>query len=43
MTGAKVVKVASVSGNSGYLDWMYTVVSSVAGALDIPEPMSGKF
>ena len=43
MTGAKVVKVASVSGNSGYLDWMHTVVSSVAGALDIPEPMSGKF
>jgi zinc/manganese transport system substrate-binding protein len=43
MTGAKVVKVASVSGNSGYLDWMRTVVSSVAGALDIPEPMSGKF
>lgn len=43
MTGAKVVKVASVSGNSGYLDWMHTVVSSVAGALDIPEPTIGKF
>ena len=42
MTGAKVVKVASVSGNSGYLDWMHAVVSSVAGALDIPEPMDGE-
>jgi zinc/manganese transport system substrate-binding protein len=43
MTGAKVVKVASVSDDKGYLKWMHEVVSSIAYALDIPEPTEGKF
>jgi zinc/manganese transport system substrate-binding protein len=42
LTGAKVVKVASLADDSGYLDWMQTVVASVAAALAIPEPEEAK-